>query len=246
LFEQLLSLLPSEPGTIALVVASIGSLLGAGLWISGARFSRFMLTLAAVTLGAAVGMKLPAWCGWSVDGMGPAVGGAVILGVSAFALHRLWVGIWLGIVLTGWSALVIWTTARHGADWHWPNVHAGRSLPAYLAQVWRTLPDQVKDYLPWFAGAAMACGITAATAWPRISMVLLWSAAGVSLLVATGAMALSRLDPAVLRRVPRQTVAQLAVLGALVLLGAALQWRITPRPKSAARSSKSYNANPAD
>jgi hypothetical protein len=246
LFEQLLRLLPSEPGTIALVVASIGSLLGAGLWISGARFSRFILTLAAVTLGAGVGMKLPAWRGWSVDGMGPAVGGAVILGVSAFAVHRLWVGIWLGFVLAGWTALVIWTTARHGADWHWPSVHAGLSLPSYLAQVWKSLPDQVKQYLPWCAGAAMACGIATATIWPRVAMVILWSAAGVSLLVATGAAALSRLDPAALQHVPRQTIAQLAVLGGMVMLGAALQWRMTPRPRSAAGPSRYSNANSAD
>lgn len=245
MFEQLLSLLPSEPGTIALVVASVGSLLGAALWLSGARFSRFVLTLTAVALGAAVGMKLPKWCGWSIDGMGPAVGGAVILGVSAFVAHRFWVGIWLGIVLAGWTALVIWTTARRGAGWHWPNYHAAPSLPAYLAQVWRTLPDQVKQYLSIAAPAAMACGIAAATLWPRMAMVLLYSAAGVSLLVATGATALSRLDPAALRHVPPQLIAQLAVLAGLVILGAALQWRMTPRPKPVARPSKPVR-HPAD
>lgn len=245
MFEQLLSLLPSEPGTIALVVASVGSLLGAGLWLCGARFSRFILTLVAVALGAAIGMKLPAWCGWSVDGMGPAVGGAVILGVSAFAAQRFWVGVWLGVILAGWTALVIWTTCRHGADWHWPNVHAGRSLPAYLGEVWRTLPDQMRQYLACASCAAMACGIAAATLWPRFAMVLMWSAAGVSLLIATGATALSRLDPAALRHVPRQTIAQLAVLGGLVILGAALQWQITPRPRAVAKPRKSIH-NPAD
>jgi hypothetical protein len=92
----------------------------------------------------------------------------------------------------------------------------------------------------------MACGIATATIWPRIAMVILWSAAGVSLLVATGAAALSRLDPAALRHVPRQTLAQLAVLGGMVMLGAALQWRMTPRPRSAAGPSRYSNANSAD
>jgi hypothetical protein len=45
--------------------------------------------------------------------------------------------------------------------------------------------------------------------------------------------------------VPPQLIAQLAVLAGLVILGAALQWRMTPRPKPVARPSKPVR-HPAD
>jgi hypothetical protein len=41
-------------------------------------------------------------------GQRPAVGAAVVLGVSAYTMHRIWVGAWLGAILTLWSALVLW------------------------------------------------------------------------------------------------------------------------------------------
>ncbi len=111
MFQHLITLLPRQPGTVTLIVALMGCLCGLALWIAGARFSRSMLTLAAVALGTAIGMKLPLWCNWSIDPMAPAVAGAIVLGVSAYALHRLWVGAWLGGVLTLWSVLVLWARA---------------------------------------------------------------------------------------------------------------------------------------
>jgi hypothetical protein len=232
-FQQLLTLLPHELSTLTLIAASAGSIVAAALWLAGARYSRFILTLTAVALGTGIGMKLPDWCGWNVDNMGPAVGGAVILGVSAFALHRLWVGLWLGLVLSAWTALGIWAAVGHGANWNWPAHSDGQKLPQYLSDLWGTLPAEMRKYLPWFAAVAMVSGISTALAWPRVGMAFMWSAAGLSMLIALGATALTRISPAALSHLPRPMISQLVMLIGLVALGAILQWRLMPRQAQA-------------
>jgi len=221
LFEQLLRLLPAEPGTIALIVASVGSLLGPGCG-SAERDQSIHVNAGGGDIGRGhLEMRLPAWCGWSVDGMGPAVGGAVIPGRQRVCRSQT-----LGRNLAGAGP------GRMDGPGHLDHRAAWRGLalaqaitPAgpsrdNLAKYGRHWPDHVKEYLPWCAGAAMACGIAAATAWPRIAMVILWSAAGVSLLVATGAAALSAVgsgNPAA-RAATRRSL-QLAVLGGMVIRG---------------------------
>src|SRR5687768_5279625 len=105
MLQQLLALMPKEAGTFGLVVTVAGTLAGLVLWLVGARFSRPLITLCTVALGGAVGMMLPRWCGWTVNGMGTAVGGAIVLGVSGYVMHRFWVGIGLGLVMCCWAAL---------------------------------------------------------------------------------------------------------------------------------------------
>jgi hypothetical protein len=227
MFQQLLPLLPREPGSLTLAVASIGSLLGGAMWLAGARFSRPVLTLTAVALGTAIGKKLPLWCGWSIDEMGPAVGAAVILGVSAFALHRLWVGLWLGAVLACWAALATWLMFNHDAGWIWPPFDASATLPRYLSGVWHQLPQDVAKYLPIACGIAMLCGSAAGILWPRLGLVLLWSSAGVTLLIANAMSAMQRFSPGIFHRLPKQNWAQLGALGVLVAAGALWQWHIT-------------------
>jgi hypothetical protein len=226
--QHLLSLLPREPQTVTMVLALVGSLLGLGLWLAGARFSRSMLTLGAVALGTAIGMRLPLWCGWSIDGMGPAVGGAVILGVSAYVLHRYWVGFWLGLVLAVWTSLAVWSALGSEGRWNCPDYKSSQTLPHYVMALWRSMPDALQKYLAICGLSAIVLGMVATVLWPRISLVLLWSAAGMSLVITTVATALSRLEPSVLARLPRETFLQLTVLVLLVMGGAALQWRTIP------------------
>src|SRR5580765_7333399 len=64
-------------GRYALLAAFAGSAVGAVLWLAGSRFSRSLVTLLAVSVGAVVGMHLPGWMGWSVDAMGVAFCGAL-------------------------------------------------------------------------------------------------------------------------------------------------------------------------
>jgi hypothetical protein len=223
-----MTLLPHKPGTITMIVALVGSLIGLAMWITGARFSRSILTLAAVAMGTSIGMKLPLWCKWQIDPMAPAVAGAIVLGVSAYAFHRVWVGAWLGAVLSVWAALVLWATRGAAFHWRWPQYDSAQTLPQYFSTLWQNVPDQMQQCLGFSAAAAMLVGISAAILWPRIGIALLWSAAGVSVLLPAAVTALAQLDPQVLRHVPRQTTDQLALLAGIVGLGAVFQWRTNP------------------
>jgi hypothetical protein len=218
-------LLPHRPGSITLVIAMVGSLVGLSLWIAGAQFSQSILTLAAVAMGTSIGMRLPVWGHWQIDPMAPAVAGAIVLGVSAYAFHRVWVGIWLGVVLSTWASLVLWATRGPAFHWRWPEYDPGQTLPQYLTNLWQNVPETMQQCLGFTAAAAMLVGISAALLWPRVGIALLWSAAGVSLLLPAAATAISRLDPQALRHIPRQTCDQLALLAGLVGIGAIFQWR---------------------
>src|SRR4029453_5362604 len=96
--QELLNLLPQDVGRLGLVIAIVGSMIGLGMWLIGSRFSRPIVTLLTVLLGASIGMHLPKWFGWQISGAGPAVGAALVLGVTGYVLHGMWVGIGLGTV----------------------------------------------------------------------------------------------------------------------------------------------------
>lgn len=228
MFQHLTMLLPHQPGTITLIAALMGSLMGLSLWIAGARFSRSMLTLAAVAMGTSIGMKLPMWAHWQVDPMAPAIGGAIGLGMSAYIFHKIWVGAWLGVVLSIWTALVLWATRGAAFHWRWPQYDPAQTLPQYLANLWQNVPDTMQQCLGISAAAAMLVGISAALLWPRVGIALLWSAAGLSVLLPAAITALGRIDPEVLVHLPRRTSDQLALLAGLVGLGAIFQWRTNP------------------
>jgi hypothetical protein len=229
LFLELQTLYPHDlPGTITLIVALTGTLVGVGLWLNGARYSRTILTLTAVALGAVIGMKLPHWRHWSIDPMAPAVGLSVILGLSAFSLHRVWVGFWLGLLLAAWTALSLWAIFAPGESWQWPAWQGGQALGQYLADLWANLPAGMHKFGPLLAGAAMLCGIVTALLWPRAGTLLLWSAAGMSLMIVLGSLALTRLAPAMLHKAPGAFWSQLASVAGLVILGAVVQWKFTP------------------
>jgi hypothetical protein len=184
-------------------------------------------------MGTSIGMKMPLWCHWQIDPMAPAVAGAIVLGVSAYVFHKLWVGIWLGVVLTIWTTLVLWATRGPAFHWRWPEYDPGQTLPQYLGNLWQNVPDTMQQCLGFTAAAAMLVGISAALLWPRIGIALLWSAAGLSLVLPAAATALSKLDPQVLRHIPRQTSDQLALFAGLVGIGAIFQWRTNSPLKSA-------------
>ena len=238
LFQHLVLLLPHQPGSITLVIAMVGLLVGISLWIAGARFSQSILTLAAVAMGTSIGMKLPMWRHWQIDPMAPAVAGAILLGVSAYVFHRVWVGIWLGIMQCLWTTLVLWATRGPAFHWRWPQYDPSQNLPQYMANLWQNVPDTMQQCLGFVAAAAMLVGISAALLWPRIGIALLWSAAGISLLLPAAATALSKLDPQVLRHMPRQTSDQLALLAGLLGVGAIIQWRTSASPAAPAPAAK--------
>jgi hypothetical protein len=229
LFQQLFSLLPERLGVIGLIVSGVGASLAIVLWLVGGRISRSMLTLTAVGLGTVLGMKLPLWCGWSVDGMGPAVGGAVILGVSAYAWHRFWVGASLGMLLAVWSALALWTAIAPGQSWYWPSSQL--LLPQYLAELWRGLPGGLPRFLPVCAAAALAMGFGAVIWKPKIAIAVFWSFAGTSMLLGFGAALVNHSRPELLDSFPTQLLIQCAILVGMTAFGVGFQWKSLPTPK---------------
>src|SRR5580700_9659647 len=88
--------------------ALAGLALGVLLWAAGGAFSRYITTLVAVAVGTSIGMRIPSWLGWQIDGMGTGVAGALLLGLSGYLLHRTWIGVWLAGVLILWSGIAVW------------------------------------------------------------------------------------------------------------------------------------------
>jgi hypothetical protein len=227
-FQHLILLLPHKADSLTMIVAVVGSFVGLSLYVTGARFSRSILTLAAVAMGTSIGLRMPMWCKWQIDPMATAVAGAIVLGVSAYAFHRVWVGAWLGAVLSVWAALVLWASRGAAFHWRWPQYDPSQNLPQYFSNLWQNVPDTMQQCLGFSAAAAMLVGISAALLWPRAGIALLWSAAGVSVLLPAAATALAQIDPQLFRHIPRQTPDQLAIFAGIVGIGAIFQWRTNP------------------
>ena len=229
---DLLQLLPDKPADGVLIIAMIGSVFGLVLWIAGVKVSRPLVTLVTVLIGATIGLQLPRWFNWNISGAGPAVGAAVVLGVSGIVLHRMWVGIGLGLTLALWCALGMWLIMRNNSSWDWPDLGDSQSWWAYLQDVWDDLPPNMARMLPYAAGAALVCGVASSILWPKLTTVLNWSAIGLTMCVAltTSAIAITHRDW--LAKAPQQTWVQLASLAGLLFVGAAVQWKLSPKKRS--------------
>jgi hypothetical protein len=246
MLQDFLQLIPDEPTTIALVVAMIGTVFGAALWLLGVKMSRPSVTLFTVLAGAAVGMHLPQWCGWNINGAGPAVGGAVVLGVSGFVLHRLWIGIGLGSLLALWVAVGIWLGLHGTTPWSWPDFDPGQTPWLYLKEVWANVPHEAARLMPFACGVTLVSGLAGTILWPRLATALHWSALGISMLVVMGIAAMDYGQRQWLDHLPQQTWAQLATIAVMLVIGTIIQWQLHPKPVPvpvAARRDESSNPN---
>jgi hypothetical protein len=234
---DLIQLLPEKPGDGALIISMIGAVFGAALWIAGVKVSRPLVTLVTVLLGATIGMQLPRWFGWQISGAGTAVGGAVVLGVSGFVLHRMWVGIGLGLVLALWAACAMWLTMSNGASWSWPEWSESSACCEYLTDAWANVPPNIARFLPYAAIVAMVSAIASCIIWPKLTTVTAWSAIGLTMCIGlmTASIAMTHRDW--LDRAPQHTWVQLASLAGLLFVGAAVQWKLSPKSKSSSSPS---------
>ncbi|HVT88369.1 MAG TPA: hypothetical protein VHD56_05920 [Tepidisphaeraceae bacterium] len=238
MIQEWLQFLPQNAGNGGLTLAIVGSLIGAGIWLLGARYSRMILTLATVLLGAVIGMHLPEWLGWNVSGAGPAVGGALILGITGYAISAMWVGIGFGMILASWAALACWIALRNGTEWTWPAIDANTTIVSYSTALWQGMPPGVVRIMPFACGAAMVSGLAMMIMWPKFSTVLCWSLTGATMLAAMGVAAVNFGQPQWLAKVPSPIWAQASILGAVVSLGALVQWKLSPRPAGAKAGKK--------
>lgn len=230
--QELVDLLPRETGALGHFVAIAGTLLGAVLWVLGARFSRMIVTLTGVCIGGSMGMYLPKWFGWDISGAAVAVGAALALGLSGFLLHRLWLGACLGSALACWAALGCWVAFRGGANMVWPVVSPdaqASGFAEYLQAVWQSLPADVARVLPYACAAALVSGLAMSIIWPKLTLALGWSTVGATMLTWMGAAAVEFFRPQWLDYVPPAAWAQWTIVGLMVALGAIIQWQLGPR-----------------
>jgi hypothetical protein len=217
--------------------------LGVVLWLVGGRLSRSVLVLAAVAAGTVIGMRLPGWRGWQIDGMGLAVGGAMLCGGMVFFMHRTCIGLLLSCALVLWTGLGLWIFMGGGASWDWRAAPWDGDMVHYLRGLWQTLPPQLGHVFPIACFVAMALGITIATWSPKLSKVLAHSLIGVTLIATMGTIAILGIRPQLFSLIPNSNNVQAATLIGLVLLGVMIQWQITPpHRKSNSSALKSSNA----
>jgi len=227
MIQQLLALLPRQINTLSLVIAIAGAIVGGLLWLVGARFSRTLVTLLSVGAGALIGLQLPHWFGWRLEGWATAVLAALVLGISGYVLHKLWVGFALGVLLALWAGLATIALYADTKGFAWPAID-GVSWRDFLLVAWNTLSPDARRILPYACGAGLVSGVGVTFLWPRLGVVLLYSIAGVSLFLGLGTTVLNVARRDWLSVIPNQTSSQLIVLGSLVAFGAVLQWRCIP------------------
>lgn len=228
MLRELLSLLPLDvlhcpPATAALCAA-----LGLMLWVCGARYSRSILSLIAVAAGTMIGMRLPAWRGWQIDGMGLAVGGAVLLGTCAFLFHRTCIALLLGGGMMLWAGTAVWIFLGGDVYWDWRSVHWDGDLIQFARQAWAVLPPALSRAFPAACFGGLAGGVTLAIFLPKLSKVLAHSLTGITLMTLMGSVAIRASRPDWLSAPPGSIGMQGLFLLGLVLLGALVQWQITP------------------
>jgi hypothetical protein len=241
MLREVVSLLPDVLVRCSPGKAEACAGLGVILWLCGGRFSRSILTLAAVAAGTFIGMRLPAWRGWQIDGMGLGVGGAVLLGASAFLFHRTFVALLLSGALILWAAMTVWIFMAGDNHWDWSGVYWDGDMVQYLRQAWHGLPRDVSRVFPAACFAALTAGIAIAVFLPKLAKVMAHSLTGVSLMTIMGAVAAISVRPQLLASEPGTNGSQGLMLIGLVFVGVIVQWQITPplpRPGSnAARKS---------
>ena len=237
IFHEVLAMgwLPTLPhgfeealGRYALLAAFAGTAAGAVLWLAGSRFSRSLVTLLAVSLGAVIGVRVPEWFGWSVDSMGVAFAGALVLGLTGYLLHTTWIGMSLSLVLALWVGVAAWQTVGGGEQLQWPTVNPTADVEVMLADVWRSLPGDLPRVMPVAIGAALVGGVGITVLSPKLGRVLTYTMVGLSMLVVMGVTAMRMTRPDWLVLLPRSFPTQAAILLGMVLTGVLIQWRLTP------------------
>lgn len=232
MIQELLPLLPKEVGTLALVLAMIGTLMGAGLWLIGARYSRSLITLLLVSAGGWIGLFLPQWFSLNIAGWATAIALSTVLGASGFVLHRFWVGVGLGMVLAGWATVAVWTLCKGVGVWTLPAYLPGTAAWDYAKDFRQSLPPEVLRILPFAAGTALLSGLATALLWPRVGAVLLYSMAGVSMVVGLGLCAMNMARPQWIGSLPAKGSSQWLAVAGMVGFGALLQWQLGSAKKN--------------
>lgn len=220
--------LHEAPATVA-YMALAGALLGIALWLAGSRFSRPIITLALVALGAWIGIRFPRWTQIPISRWATCIGLALMLGVLGWILHRAWVGIGLSLVLASWVAVGVWTVYGNIDNVpQKPEIVSLQDTVNYYVKVWAAMPVELRRVGPFLCGIAVVSGLTVAILWARLAGFALYSLLGVTLAVTMSLIAMEIGRPQMMALLPQRSSTQVAMLLFLVLIGALVQWRLAP------------------
>jgi hypothetical protein len=230
MIQTLFTFLPKHLNTLAMVAAVVGALVGVGMWLTGSRYSRTLVSMLALSLGLLVGLQLPRWFGWGMSGWATGVLGAVVCGALAHTYHQACVGMGLGMTLALWASIATlaicgFGNAPDGSQWVMP---VAKNTKEWVFDFWNSLALQTRKVLPIACAASLAAGVVACLKWPRFGTILMYSTLGVTMLLAMGCAAVLSTRPDWLKVVPNQLPSQMVVLAALVAFGVVFQWKSVP------------------
>lgn len=222
-----------EIGALAGACCIAVAILGTGLWLAGARMSRATVTLTLVGVGAVIGLRAPHWFHWKIDGWAPAVVGAVALGASGLLLHRFWVGTGLGLLAALWATFVMCIVRDVAGRYAIPDLQPTMGLRDIAQALWSGVPPDMVRLLPYICGAALLGGVILGVTKPRLTTVLFYSWAGVTLMLCGGLMAINHFKPEWLQSLPPRSNSRAGIVAAAIVFGALLQWTTTPKDPAA-------------
>ncbi len=241
MIHEMLGTLPDVvarmPAPLAAGLAGAGALLG----LFGARYSRGILTLSLVAVGTVIGLHIPKWFGWHIDPMGPAVGAAIVLGLSGYALTQMWEAIFLGSLLAAVAGAVVCNVleARLTA----PTIDWSATAVETTLKLYHAIPTPVNKALPAAVGIGLALGWLTVTLWPRFGRVLFYGLAGMITFAACGTVALTAWRPAWIDAIPADQRIQIGGFVVLVLVAGLVQWMGIKGPAKA-KPAKAENPSP--
>ena len=230
MFHHVLSFVPEGAGSFWTFITAVVAVAGAVLWLAGARFSRSLVTLTTVTVGAAIGLQLPRWLGLPVGAWATAILGALVFGVAGWGMHKTWVGAGLGVVAAFWGIAIAWIVFGPADGYAWPSRGNHAGVFDHLGTVWMSFPRSFRWAGP--IGCMLGVFTGAAVAWKhkKFTPMLLYSMLGVTLMIIFGISAMEMGMPTMLAIVPSQRSIQLATLVLMVAFGTAVQYRWSAKP----------------
>ena len=143
MIQNLLPLLPRRIGMVEFAGLAGSLVIGCGLWLAGARFSRPLLALAATVGGGAIGFQTPHWFGWTIDPWMLAVLGALLLGIVGFLAHVQMAALGLGFVVAIWTLLAIIAAVGVHQTWQWPSFTEADAISTYFSTLQQSLAETI-------------------------------------------------------------------------------------------------------
>ena len=228
--HQFLSFVPEGAGNVWAIVTAIIAFAGSVLWLAGARFSRSLVTLSTVAIGAAIGLQLPRWLGLPIGNWTTAIAGALLFGVAGYSMHKTWVGAGLGVIMAFWGIAVAWIICGPDRNYEWPTRGVYAGFFDHLGVVWSSFPTSFRWAGPLGCVLGVAAGAGVAWKYKKFTPMLMYSMLGVTLMIIFGISAMEVGMPTMLAIVPAHRSIQLASLVLMVAFGTAVQYRWSARP----------------